>query len=73
MALSEGDILKVGVTHQISINGDNSWIKLEIESRVQDGETSEQAFDRVNKELQEKVISAMESSAQTIIDYEKGK
>lgn len=72
MALKEGDIIKVGVTHQIKINGENSWIKLEIESSVQSTETSKEAFERVNEELQDKVISAMESSAATIINYEKG-
>ena len=69
--LRKGDVIRLGVTHQVVINGANSWIKLEIESSVAGDESSDQAFDRVNTELQSKVISAMESAAQTIIDYEK--
>ena len=71
MALNSGYVIKLGVTHQCTIDGENSWIKLEIESVVQENEDAEQAFKRVNKELQSRVISAMESSAQTIMDYTK--
>mgnify|MGYP003494609348 CR=1 FL=1 len=73
MPLHTGDVIKMGVTHQVTINGDNSWIRLDIESQVQHNESSDDAYARVDKELQAKIISAMESTAKTVIDYEKGK
>lgn len=71
--LYEGDSITMSVTHSVTINGDNSWIRLEINSKVQPNESGDQAFDRVNQVIQDKIMTAIENSAQTVIDYDKDK
>lgn len=69
--LDVGDQISVGVTHQFDINDDKCWVRLDVSGKVRSGETVSEAYDRVNEALQSQVIKIVESTAKTIIDYEK--
>lgn len=64
------DHITVGVTHQIEINNDRAWVKLEYTTEVLDGEGFEGAAERANQAIQDKIVNIIESSAKTVIDYE---
>lgn len=45
--LSEGDRITASISHQIRVDGDESWVKYEVNAAVMQGETSDQAKTRV--------------------------
>lgn len=45
--LHEGDRIEAGVTHELKINGDSSWVSYKVTSKVGDGESAEVASHRV--------------------------
>lgn len=65
-ALDPGDKLTVGLTHQIQIKGDNSWIKYEAIITVRDGETDEQAKQRVIGHVNSAVIDTVDQVVETV-------
>lgn len=68
--LHPGDSVEFSVTHQIRINGDDSWIKYGVQTKVQDDETSEEAAQRVLNHVDAFVIQACEQVAQTVERYQ---
>jgi hypothetical protein len=70
MSLSAGDRIELSVTHQIVINGDNSWVKLGVDSEVQKDETTDDAIERVTNLVNEKIIKAIEKTVETVNGYE---
>ena len=69
-ALHTGDTVEFSVTHQIRINGDDSWIKYGVQTKVQDGETAEAAAQRVLGHVDAFVVQACEQVAQTVERYQ---
>lgn len=45
--LQEGDRIEVGVTHELKINGDSTWVSYKVTSKVGDSEIAEAASRRV--------------------------
>jgi hypothetical protein len=67
----EGDTIEVGVSHEIKIGGESSWISFKYSTKVQPEETDTQARDRAVEYTDEGVWHAIERSVATI--REKGK
>lgn len=64
--LDQGDRVSISVTHQIRINGDDSWVKAEASTSVRESESSDQAGDRVLTFVDGFVIKACERVAKTV-------
>lgn len=64
-ALHEGDIVEFGVTHELKINGDASWVSFKAASKVQSGESPDEASERliahVNNTMEKAVKATVES------------
>ena len=69
-SLQAGDSITIAVTHQVSIRGEDAWIKIEIQSKVQEDEIAETALARINHQVQGNIIEIIESTAKTVMDYE---
>ena len=61
--LFAGDRITVGVTHQIEIGRDKSWVKYEAATKVRPGESAEDARTRAIGHVN---VSVMEVVAQTV-------
>jgi len=70
MSLSAGDRIELSITHQIVINGDNSWVKLGVDSQVLKDENSDTAIERVTNLVNEKIIKIIEKTVETVNSYE---
>jgi hypothetical protein len=53
--LSEGDRIEIGVSHELKINGDGSWVSYKVTTKVGDGETAEAAHQRALEFLSRQV------------------
>jgi len=56
----------VGVTHEVEIKGDRSWIKFEASSTLGEGETKEELRDRVIGYVDESVMKTVEQAVNTV-------
>lgn len=63
--LFTGDTITCGVTHQIDVGRDRSWVKYEATTKVQPGESANDAETRaighVNEAVMEAVLRTVES------------
>jgi hypothetical protein len=64
--LYAGDQITVSVTHQIQIGRDNSWVKYEAVTRLQPGETPQDARTRAIRHVNESVMEAVHSTVETV-------
>ena len=66
--LYEGDTILVGMTHEVSVGRDKSWIKYEATTKIRPGEAAEDARTRaighVNRSVMEAVHKAVETARQ---------
>jgi len=60
--LDPDDSITVGVSHQIYINGDQSWIKLEVTGHVREEEESADAIQRVHSEVLHNLMGIIEDN-----------
>lgn len=67
----EGDRVAVTVTHNIKINGDDSWVKYEYESRVHAGEELEDVDNRLIEHATGTVVRLAYSAAQKVLEAGK--
>ena len=65
-SLDEGDQITVSITHQIQINGDNSWVRYEASSKVRENETAEDAAERVHGHVDSEVIKSVVKTVETV-------
>ena len=63
--LREGDQITVAVTHEVKIGGESSWIRYEGSSKIQ-GETSEEASERVISHVTESVMGAVYKTVERV-------
>ena len=68
-----GDRITIGVTHQVQIDGDDAWIKAEINSAVQPWEDADLTFARVQRALRTRIEGIIESAVEPIVEMGKGK
>ena len=64
--LNEGDYVEASITHEIKIDGESSWIKLGVSSRVQPGETAEKARKRVSDGVNDGVLATVRETVETV-------
>lgn len=67
MDVKPGDRVTLGVTHQVQIDHNNSWIKLEINSAIQEEEDAKAAIQRVSKLIAANIVNEIERQAEIIV------
>jgi hypothetical protein len=65
-ALYIGDSITAGVTHQIEVGRDKSWVKYEVITKVQPGEDAEDARTRAIGHVNESVDQAVSAAVHQI-------
>ena len=64
--LHTGDTITTGVTHQIEVGRDKSWVKYEVVTRVQPDETTEDARTRAIGHVDQSVNEAVSAAVDQI-------
>ena len=64
----EGDTVRVSVTHNIKINGDDSWVKYEYGTTVQPGEHVDDVDARLINHATGTVVRLAYSAAQKVLE-----
>ena len=64
--LYEGDQILCGVTHQIQIGRENSWVKYEATTKVRPDETAEGARARAVGHVNESAMYAVEAAVEAV-------
>lgn len=64
--LSEGDLIEIGVTHQIRIGGEDSWVKYGVTTKVQAGENAEQARKRASMIVNKGVMDSINETVEAV-------
>ena len=64
--LFEGDQITVGVTHEIKVGRDTSWIKYEAVTKIRPSETARDARTRAIGHVNESVMAAVEQTVETV-------
>lgn len=64
--LFEGDTILVGVTHQVEVGRDKSWVKYEASTKVRPGEATEQAQTRAIGHVNAAAMEAVEATVEKI-------
>lgn len=71
--------IEIGITHEVVINGDKSWIRLAItddfdctdyESSSARDKDLDKAIDALSKKVNEKVIAVIEQTVKTVEEYQ---
>ena len=70
--VSEGDRVTISATHQVRIDGMDSWIKVEINSAVREGEDGKAAIGRVGKVIAANIVNEITRQAEVIVEANKG-
>ncbi len=66
--LFPGDSIMVSVTHEVTQpGGDKSWVKYAASSAVQGGETAQDAFERVEKNVNDGAMRVAKSSYAAVV------
>jgi hypothetical protein len=66
--------IEIGVTHQITINGDNAWVKLSITDDYEiTGPSDLDLFvNDLSKKVNDQIIRVIEQTVETVDNYTKG-
>jgi hypothetical protein len=64
--LFQGDQITVGVTHEIKVGYDKSWVKYEAITKVRPGEAAEDARARAIGHVNESVMRAVNRTVETV-------
>lgn len=70
-ALTEDAWITCGTTHQIKVDGDDSWPKVEMGDKIKPGESPDEAFERISTYVTDKSIELAEKIAQKIQERSK--
>jgi len=68
--LWEGDSILVGMTHEVSVGRDKSWIKYEANTKIRPGETAEDARTRAIRHVNASVMEAVHAAVETARSYQ---
>jgi hypothetical protein len=66
IVLYSGDQITCSITHQIQIGRDNSWVKYEATTKLQPGESAEDARARAVGHANESVMYAVTKTVETV-------
>lgn len=64
--LYQGDSILVGITHEISVGRDKSWVKYEATTKVRPGESGEEARTRAIGHVNASITQHIESTVSRI-------
>lgn len=64
--LFQGDSILVGVTHEISVGRDKSWVKYEATTKLRPGEVAEDARSRAIGHVNESVMKTVTAVVETV-------
>lgn len=64
--LNQDDVIEISVTHEIKIKGDKTWVGARMSSKVREGETTEDAEDRVGRAVDEAVMRQIHRTVETV-------
>lgn len=64
--LVAGDTIEYGVSHEIKVDGDGSWVSLKVTTVVREGEDADEAYHRVEHYLTEKMRAAVAQTVRNI-------
>jgi hypothetical protein len=64
--LFEGDQITVGMTHEIKVGYDKSWVKYEAITKIRPGEAAEGARTRAIGHVNESVMRAVAQAVETV-------
>ena len=62
--------IDVGVTHEIYINGDKSWVRFAMSEDIDDDSDVDSSVDRLNGYVNSKIMSIIESTVKTVEEYQ---
>jgi hypothetical protein len=68
--------IEVGVTHQVRINGTDSWVKLSVErdfTELLKNMTEDECIDYVSELVNRKILDVIEETVDTVNNYTKEK
>jgi acyl-ACP thioesterase len=60
------DQLTAGITHEVVIDGEKSWIKLEYTTEIMSGETPEIARERAHSFVDDGVLKSIQQTVETV-------
>ena len=66
MAKAEGDLVEVAITHEIVIDGEKSWIKYGVSTRVEPGESWTEARERASIHVNKGVMETIKETVETV-------
>ncbi len=58
--------VEVGVTHEIVIDGEKSWVRYAVSSEVEPGETLETARERVSEHVNQGVLAVIQETVESV-------
>ena len=64
--LYEGDSISVSISHQVKVGRDESWVSYEALTKVQPGETTQDARTRAIGHVNESVMQAVDTVVETV-------
>jgi hypothetical protein len=64
--LSEGDSVEVSVTHMIRIDGEESWVRYGVVTKVQPGESAEKTRQRASEGVNRGVLDTIQETVETV-------
>jgi hypothetical protein len=64
--LYQGDSILVGMTHEISVGRDKSWIKYEATTKIRPGEVSDEARSRAIGHVNQSIVRLVETAVEQI-------
>jgi hypothetical protein len=62
--------IEIGITHEVVIKGDKSWIRLAITEDLPEGVDIEGAVDDLAEVVNAKLINVIEQTVETVTSYQ---
>jgi hypothetical protein len=63
--------IEIGITHEVVINGDKSWIRLCIAEDTPNTTNIDQAVEALAEKVNTELIKVIEKTVETVSDYDK--
>lgn len=64
--LNDNDMIEVGVSHQLKINGDESWVSYKVATKVRVGESADDATKRALEQVSVAMRTAVEHTVREV-------
>lgn len=65
------ELVTIGATHEVKIDGLSSWIKCEVTLEKRESETIDETWEAASNTLAQKVIAEIEKQARLIVEANK--